>query len=152
MPGHGERLTRKQGEVILALLVHKTYADAASASGVSVRTIYTWLRRPDFVEAYRQARVRRVEAGLAELQNLVSDAVATLQRNLTCGIPAAENRAAALILAGSMKGIELTTVLEKVQELERLMKGDEGNGPASGDEADRTADADGEGDGPASGD
>jgi hypothetical protein len=56
-------LTPTQQQAIRALLVHGSVSDAASACGVSARSLEGWLKTPRFVAAYhaasRAARARR---------------------------------------------------------------------------------------------
>lgn len=122
MSGHGEKLTRKQELVVSCLLSEDTYDKVAVKAGVSVATLRRWLRLPDFLAAYRQARAQVVESTVAALQQASVKAVATLTRNLDCGVAAAENTAARLILEQSLKGVELMDVLARLEALERLAK------------------------------
>jgi hypothetical protein len=103
--GHGEKLSRKSEALIAALLVEPTVGAAATAADVSERTARTWLRQPAFLAAYRVARRRVVEAAVARIQGATSAAVDALTRNLTCGRPADEIRAAAAILDHSIRGL-----------------------------------------------
>ena len=92
--GHGEKLSRKREQAIAALLAEPTLAAAAGALGVSDRTLRNWLKRSTFRAAYREARRQVVEGAIARLQQATTDAVACLQRNLTCEHAATEVRAA----------------------------------------------------------
>src|SRR5687768_1104504 len=98
MRGHGEKLSRTQERAILALLQEPTVAAAAEACGVGEATLARWLRLPAFQAEYRAARRQVVEHGLSQLQQLTSEAAATLRRNLGCGLPSVEVRAALGVL------------------------------------------------------
>ncbi len=49
-------LTPPQERAIIALLNEQTVGRAAAAAKVGQRTLYRWLREPEFSRAYRQAR------------------------------------------------------------------------------------------------
>jgi transposase-like protein len=118
MAGHGEKLTRKQEQAIAALLSTSTVSDAARRVGVSESTLGRWLQRPEFVTLYRQHRRQLLDHSLVGLQKATGDAVETLVRNLTCGTPAVEVRAAVALLDLSWKGTELLDLEARVAELE----------------------------------
>lgn len=107
MAGHGEKLTRKQEQAIVALLSHSTMGDAARSVGVSESTLGRWLQRPDFQAVYRQHRRQLLDRSLTGLQKATGEAVDTLVRNLGCGVPAVEVRAAVALLDLSWKGTHL---------------------------------------------
>src|SRR5262249_43542576 len=98
MKGPVGKKKRKQKGGIIALLAHPTMPEAAKACGVGESTLWRWLQDPEFQAAYRQARRQVVEKAIAELQGACSDAVNSLTRNLTCGVPAVEVSAAKTIL------------------------------------------------------
>jgi hypothetical protein len=122
MSGHGQKLNRKQEAAIAALLTERTHIDAATKTGVSESTLHRWLRLSEFQTAYRRARRGIVEAAIGRLQQTAGKAVDALDRNLTCGQPGNEIRAALGILDHAMKAVELLDVIERVEELERLIK------------------------------
>ena len=68
MKGHGEKLTRKQEQAIAALLSEATVGTAAEKAGVGEVTLYRWLKLPDFLGAYREARREVVEKAVAQMQ------------------------------------------------------------------------------------
>lgn len=116
------KITGKQEALIAALLTEPTHAAAASKAGISEATLHRWLHRPEFQAAHRQARRSLVEAAIARLQQSASKAVEALERNLTCGQPSHEIRAALGILEHAVEGIELLDVVQRVEELEHLLK------------------------------
>jgi hypothetical protein len=103
--GHGEKRSRKQDLAIAALLTEPTVEAAARRAGVGVNTLHRWLRDPDFTAAYRTARRGAVEAAVARIQGSAGAAVDTLTRNLTCGRPGDEIRAAVAILDHAGRGL-----------------------------------------------
>jgi hypothetical protein len=123
MKGHGQKLTRTQEAVIAALLTEPTHAAAAAQAGVSEATLHRWLHLPQFQSAYRQARRAVVEVAIGHLQQVTVEAVEALQRNISCGHPPSEIRAALGILHHAVQGIELVDLAEQVEELSRAVHG-----------------------------
>ena len=107
-------------------MLQPTITAAAAAVGIGEATLHRWLREPAFRAAYRQARRQSVESAVALLQCAGTPAVATLLRNLRCGKPAAEIRAATTILELSIKGVELADLVEEVENLKALFAAKEG--------------------------
>jgi hypothetical protein len=95
---------------------------AAKKANVAYRTLKKWLQLPEFQKAYRTARRRVVEYAIGRLQQATGKAIDTLKRNLTCGHAGSEIRAALGILEHSVKAVELTDLVERVEEIERLLK------------------------------
>jgi hypothetical protein len=110
-------------QALAALLSTPTLADAARVAGISERTLRYWLKRPKFLAAYRRARRQLVEAAVARLQQIAWEAAEALRRNLTCGQPSNEIRAALGVLEQAAKGIELVDLAEQVEELRNLVEG-----------------------------
>jgi hypothetical protein len=122
MKGHGQKLTRKQDDVILALLSEATHARAAAKVGISESTLHRWLQLPQFLAAYRAARRRMVESAIAKLQRLGTNAVVALGKNLTCGHAPSENAAAKAILEFSLRGVEIMDLEPRLADVEERMK------------------------------
>ena len=119
--GHGDKLSRTQEKAIASLLSTRTIGEAAKVCGINDATMWRWLQLPDFQAAYRAARRQVVERAITELQAATGEAVETLKRNLSCGKPEAENRAAQIILEQAVKGVELIDLQERVERLENLL-------------------------------
>jgi hypothetical protein len=117
MAGAGN-LSRKQEQAVAALLSEPTVAAAASNAGVAERTLWRWLQVPEFHAEYRAARRRVVEGAIGQLQRATVEAVETLRRNLNCGSPSTEVRAALGILDQAVRGVELLDIEELLSELE----------------------------------
>jgi hypothetical protein len=116
------KLTRKQEALIAALLTEPTHAAAAAKAGVSEATLHRWLHLPEFQAAYRLARRGVVETAVGRLQQSTTKAVEALERNLACGHPGSEIRAALGIIGHAVQAVELLDLVERLEELERLMK------------------------------
>jgi hypothetical protein len=122
MAGHGEKLSRKQDAAVAALLSCPTVKKAAERAGIHYRTLKGWLQLPGFQRAYRDAKRRVVEQGLTLLQRTATRAAATLKRNLTCGNPAVEVRAALGVLDQAQKGIEMDELVARIEALEAVLQ------------------------------
>ena len=119
MKGHGEKFGRKEEQAIVALLTHPTVAEAAKACAVSEVTLWRWMQQPAFTERYRAARRQALEGAIGSLQQAASEAASALRRNLACGVPSVEVRAALGILEQAIKGAELLDLQERIEALEQ---------------------------------
>ena len=108
----------RQDRAILALLAERSIEAAAKSAEVADVTIWRWMQQPEFKSRLRDARRAVVEGAIGRLQAAATQAVETLQRNLTCGTPSVEVKAAATILDQAIKAIELFDVIERVEQLE----------------------------------
>jgi hypothetical protein len=115
------RLSRKQEAALVALMAEPTHAAAAARAGVGEATLRRWLVQPGFQAAYRDVRRRVFDDALARLHALAGAAVETLGEALKSTSAAVRVRAAQLIVFNSFKAAELTDLLERVEDLERLM-------------------------------
>ena len=122
MAGHGEKWTRKQDQAIAALLVYPTIPAAAKAVGVGETTLWRWLQRDDFQDAYRLAKREAVAQAIAQLQRASGEAVKALSDVMNDPIAPASARvsAAKTILEMAVKGIELEDLAARVEQLEAL--------------------------------
>ena len=116
-----EKLTRKQQQAIVALLANRTVEEAARACHTPGRTLFRWLKDPDFNTAYRAAKKAAYEQGIARLHHLNSAAVSTLGKVMLdlATPPAAKIRAADSILNHTLKAIENEEIEARLTELER---------------------------------
>ena len=120
--GHGQKLSRKQEDAIAALLTHGTVRDAAKACKVGEATLFRWLQIPSFHERYTAARREVLQAALTMLQSVARAAVATLARNLKCGVPSTEVAAARAILDTAIRAHELEEMTQRVEALEQMLE------------------------------
>src|SRR6266540_3697619 len=115
---------RKQDKAILALLTEPTVEAAARSIDSAPATLWRWSQQPEFKARLRDARRAVVEGAIGRLQQAATEAVDTLRRNLTCGTPSVEVKAAATILDQAIKAVELFDLAERVEHLEARL-GDE---------------------------
>ena len=115
------KLKPKQEEAIPALLSNRTIEEAARAVKVTPKTLYRWLKEPEFDAAYRQARRDAFGQCVARLQHASSAAVSVMLKVLTdSSAPAsARLRAADMVVTHSAKAIEIEDIEARVAELER---------------------------------
>ena len=129
MSQSGGKLGRKQEEVIVGLLSQRSVEDAARVANVTARTVYRWMKEPEFDAAYRKAKRSAFGQSIARLHHLSSAAVSTLGKimlDLTTP-PATRVRAADSILDHTAKAIEIEDIEARVSELERTANTSEGS-------------------------
>ncbi len=105
-------------KVLIALLETSSIRDAAKTSGICEATIYNYLKDKEFLAEYRNARRQTVESAIAQMQNAASEAVETLKQLQHCENPAVAARCAQIIFENSVKGMETTDILERLEILE----------------------------------
>src|SRR4051812_4914883 len=116
--GHGSKRPRREEAAISALLACPTLDTAAQQAGISESTLRGWLRDPAFQARYREARRQVVEQAVSALQQAAGQAVETLRRSLTCGVPSAEIVAAKAILDQTFRGMEVLDLAGRIEQLE----------------------------------
>ena len=122
MKGHGQKFTRKMHHAVSALLQSPTVEAAAGLCGVSESTLSRWIKRSDFQDVYTQARRELVQRSLSSLQTASVEALDALKRNLACGLPAIEVRAASALLDQSLRATELLGIEARLAALECAVK------------------------------
>jgi transposase-like protein len=115
------KLGRKQEDAIVALLAQRSVDEAARIVDVAPRTLYRWMKEPDFDAAYRYARRVAFGQSVARLQQASSAAVSTLLKVMVDpNTPASTRvRAADSVLSLTAKTIELDDIGARLTELER---------------------------------
>lgn len=121
---HGAKKDRKRELAIAALLVAGSIHEAAAQAGISESTLDEWLRDPEFSADYARARRRVLDGVIGKLQQAASAAVEALTRNLNCGTASVEVRAAEAILTHTFRGVEITDLAVRLEEVERLLTPD----------------------------
>ena len=117
--GHGQKRDRLEDRALVALLSESTIEAAAKRADVAESTLLRWLQDPEFKAKHRAARRSIVESAVGRLQAVATKAVDTLERNLSCGIPAVEVGAAKSVLDQAVKAVELIDLAERVESLEQ---------------------------------
>ena len=121
MKGHGERLSRKMEQAVIALLSAKTAEEAARSVSISVKTLQRWQKLPEFQKAMRQSRLANFRQSMARLQQASVPAVTTLLKVMVdAGTPVAvKARCASYVLEQMRKGIEIEEIEARISNLER---------------------------------
>ncbi len=121
MVGAGSKFTGKKEAAIAALLTQRSVEDAARAVGLGTQTLLRWLKIPEFVKEYRNARREAVQQAVAGMQRATGAAGTVVLKLMTDpNVPAAVKlRAAECVFDRAMKGIELEDIEARVAELER---------------------------------
>lgn len=120
----GENVTEnslrpRQTAAIAALLASGKVTDAATAGGVTTKTVYAWLRQPDFSAALRTAESEALRGLSRRLAGLGDAAADALRDALDEGQPiGARLRAADLVTQRGPALLELTDLIERIAALE----------------------------------
>ena len=124
MSDFGEKLGPKKQKAILALLSSRNVEEAARVAGVEPRTLYRWMKEPEFDAAYRGARRDAYSQSIARIQQGSGAAATTLLKlAVDPATPASTRaRAAIAVLALGAKGIELEDLEARVAELEQSVE------------------------------
>jgi transposase-like protein len=115
-----EKLGAKREAAILALLSTRNVEDAARSIGVNARTLYRWMKEPEFDAAYRAGKRAAFGQAIARLHHLSSAAVSTLGKVMLDAEtpPGTKVRAADSILNHTTKAIEIEDLDARLKELE----------------------------------
>jgi len=121
MSGSRKQLGAKREAAIVALLTSRSIEEAARSVGIAPRTLFRWLKEPDFDAAYRVAKRAAFGQSIARLHYLTSAAVSTLGKVMfDSATPAATKaRTADSILHHASKAIEIEDIETRVAALEQ---------------------------------
>lgn len=124
MAGHGEKLSRNQELAIAALLSNPSIPGAASAAGISERSLYRWLADDGFQKDYKKARRKVVQQAITQIQASISAAVQTLKEIMKNPEAPASSRvsAAKTLIEMGLKATEFEQLEERIEELEKIVK------------------------------
>ena len=117
--GHGEKLSRRQGLFLSCLLVQATVEAAAANTGISASTASRWMKDPQFQAQYRAACHQIIEFSISNMQAATKKAVDTLMKNLDCGQPWVEVRAALGIIDQAFRAVEIRDFEKRLSAVER---------------------------------
>ncbi len=121
-------MTPKKEKALAALLTHSTRKEAATAAGVSSRTLRGYFEDPEFAERYRAAFGGMVEDATRQAQQAIAPALSTLREIMrdTDAQATARIQASRSILEYAVKLGEQLDVLTRMAELERAISALEG--------------------------
>jgi len=124
MKGNGSlmKISGRQERLISFLLSDRTAEEACQRAGVAFTTYWRWMRHPEFLREYRNARKGVLENTVGRLQAVVHIAIDTLERNLNCENPSVETRAASIVVTQAIRGLEILDVENRLAALEALIE------------------------------
>lgn len=116
-------LEERYDKALAALMSEPTIRAAAKKLDIAEPTLYKWLRDPIFSSMYREARMKAVEHAIAKLHKGTNIAVDRLLHIIQDGEqPAAVQVAAArAVLEYSFRGLDVMSLLTKLEELDALV-------------------------------
>jgi hypothetical protein len=99
--------------------------EAARTANVPPRTIYRWLKEPDFDAQYRKAKRAAFGQAVARLQQGTGAAAAVMLKLMVdAGVPASTRlRAADCVFTHAKNAIEIEEIEARLAELERRAEG-----------------------------
>jgi transposase-like protein len=120
MVGHGSKFGRKKEAAIAALLSQRSVAEAAHLIGIAERTLWRWLREPDFRAEYLAARREAVLQAHARMQQNCGAAASVLLKIMVDpSSPASVRaRAAQCILERASQSLEQDDLEVRIARLE----------------------------------
>jgi predicted site-specific integrase-resolvase len=114
------KLSQRKQAAIVALLTQPTVAEAARVAGIRPNTLSRWMKEPEFDAVWRAAKSLGLDQAIARLQKISGAAVSALLKVLfDSSSPAAQLRAAEIILRYAKAAQELERVEARLAELER---------------------------------
>ncbi len=114
-------LTGKQAIALGHLLTSPSIEEAARRTGCTARSIHRWMAKPEFRSEYLKSRRAVVEYATGSVQSLTEIAAQTLRRNLTCGLPPSEIRAANSVMSTAYKGLDLIEIEHRLLAIEQAL-------------------------------
>jgi Helix-turn-helix domain len=116
-----EKIGRKREDAIIALISQRSIEEAARACNTPARTLYRWLKEPEFEAAYRDARRQAYGQSISRLQQGSAAAATTLLKVMVDPTtpPSTRVRAAEAVLSHAAKAIEIEDIEVRVTELEK---------------------------------
>ena len=111
-------------EIVPALIECGTIRAAANRMGVQVKTLYSRMKSDRFRELYHRAKADLVKAATAKMQGQLVDACEVIAEIMKDADTAQQTRlnAADCIIRNTLKMIEQTDILERLDDLETAVK------------------------------
>jgi hypothetical protein len=123
-----EKFGRKKEEAIVALVSQRSIEEAARTCNTPARTLYRWLKEPEFDAAYRAARRHAYGQSISRLQQGSTAAATTLLKVMVDPTtpPSTRVRAAEAVLSHAAKAIEIEDIDARLRELEAAADANKG--------------------------
>ena len=115
-----DSLTPQQESAILSLVAQPTISRAAQACGVPERTVYRWMKLPEFQNAYREARRDSFSQAIGLCQRATPVAVNVLAKIMSDPTAPYTSRVAAAIavLKFGRESLEIDDLAARIAALE----------------------------------
>lgn len=122
--GVNMEISQKKERAIIALLTEPSIKDAALIAGVGETTLFRWLKQPDFLTAYREARKEVITQTISRVQKASGKAVSTLYDVMDHEEAPHSSKvsAAKIILDTTFKLYELEELSVRIENLEKQAK------------------------------
>ncbi len=119
-------MTPKKQKALLALLTQPTKEKAATAAGITSKTLRGYLAEADFQAEYKRAFSGLVEDATRQAQQAIAPALSTLREIVEDGEENAQARisAARSLLEYALRLTESADILTRLDDLESKVKGD----------------------------
>ena len=116
-----EKLGAKKEAAILALLTARSIEEAARAADVPMRSLYRWLKEPEFDAAYRRAKRMAFGQAVSRLQQGTGAAAAVMLKMMADPATPASTRlrAADCVFCHAKSAIEIEEIEARVAALEQ---------------------------------
>jgi hypothetical protein len=124
MARQSEKFKRNKDKAIAALLSKPSIAEAAKSVGIGQRTLWRWLKDPEFKEQYRIARSNVVIQAVAQIQSSLTEAIKTL-RDVMKDVESpssAKVSAARAVIDMSLKAVEIEDLQVRIEKLENVVE------------------------------
>jgi hypothetical protein len=117
-------ITPRQEKAVFCLLSEATTPAAALKAGVGLSTLRRWMEQPEFMRAYRKARLASFSETLRLFRRSANAAIVTLVSIMQdkTALASARIRAAEIILEHDRKGVETEDIGVRLSELEEAVK------------------------------
>ena len=118
------KLKAKDEKIMAALLMYGSVAEAEKMSGVSRSTIYNRLENKEFKAEYDRRRLSVLNEACNSLQSTLTTAIKTIEQIIQDekSSPQIRLNACGLILQNCLKYNEQIEVLQKLEQLEAIVK------------------------------
>jgi hypothetical protein len=124
MEAFAQKIPAKMQRAIVALLQSPSISSAAKSLKVGEVTLYRWLGRPDFKEAFDCARRQLVDQAITKIQESTESAAKSLREIMEDPENPASARvtAARTIFEMALRGIELQEFERRLTALEGIIE------------------------------
>ena len=116
-------LTQKQQDFLNAMLTSKTVEEASEKADITRNTAYRYLNNDEWQKEYRQKRNELTDTLTSHLLQLGTQAIETLENNMTDpdATPATKNTTAKTILDYIYSNYDREQIVERLEEIERVI-------------------------------